>query len=72
MWNAFIFLLTLLVRLLRAACRSRNELILENLGLRQQVTGLKLQNGRPRLHDADRAFWVALRSAWSGWTMPGS
>ena len=67
MWNAFIFFFTLLVYLLRAACRSKNELILENLALRQQVTALKLQNGRPRLHEADRAFWVALRSAWSGW-----
>ncbi len=49
MWCAFIFLITLLVRLLRAACLPRNELILENLALRQQVSSLKLGTHRPRL-----------------------
>jgi len=60
MWNVFIFLVTLLVRLLRAACKSRDELMLENLALRQQVTTLRLGRPKPRLHDADRAFWIAL------------
>lgn len=68
MWHAFIFLLTLLIRLLRAASKSRDELIIENLALRQQVTALKLERHRPKLHDADRAFWVALRKSWSNWT----
>ena len=57
MWHAFIFLLTLLVRLLRAVFKSRDELVLENLALRQQVTALNLGKNKPRLHDADRAFW---------------
>jgi len=67
-WYAFISLITLLVRLLRAVCRSKHELILENLALRQQVGSLKLRTLRPKLHDADRAFWVALRKIWSRWT----
>ena len=67
MWRAFIFLITLQVRVLRAACKSRDELVLENLALRQQVTALKLGRHRPKLHDADRAFWVALRKSWSNW-----
>jgi transposase InsO family protein len=67
MWHAFVFLLTLLVRLLRAACKSRDELVLENLALRQQVTALKLGRHKPRLNDADRAFWVALRRSTSNW-----
>ena len=67
MWHAFVFLLILLVRLLRAACQSRDELVLENLALRQQVTALKLGKHKPRLHDADRAFWVALRRSTSNW-----
>ena len=49
MWRAFIFLLTLLVHLLRAACKSRDELVLENLALRQQVGALKLEKHKPRL-----------------------
>jgi hypothetical protein len=68
MWHAFIFLLTLLIRLLRAACKPRDELALENLALRQQVAALMLATRRPTLHDADRAFWVALRKTWSTWT----
>jgi putative transposase len=68
MWNALIFVLTLLVRLLRAACKSREDLILENLALRQQVTALKLGSPRPKLHDTHRAFRVGLRKTWSGWT----
>jgi putative transposase len=67
MWQAFIFFLTLLVRLLRAACKSRDELVLENLALRQQVTALKLGKHKPRLHDADRAFWIALHKTWANW-----
>jgi transposase InsO family protein len=68
MWRTFIFLLTLVVRLLRAACKSRDELVLEHLALRQQVTALKLGRLRPKLHDADRAFWIALRRTWAPWT----
>jgi len=60
--------LTQLVRLLRAACKSRDELVLENLALRQQVTALELRKHKPKLHDADRAFWIALRKTWSNWT----
>jgi len=67
MWNVFIFLVTLLVRLLRAACKSRDELMLENLALRQQVAALRLGRHRAKLHDADRAFWVALRKTWANW-----
>ena len=67
MWHAFIYLVTLLVRLLRAACKSRDELALDNLALRQQVTALKLGRHKPKLHDADRAFWVALHKTWFNW-----
>jgi hypothetical protein len=70
MWHAFVFLLTLLVRLLRAACKSRDELVLENLALRQQVTALTLGRHRPKLHNADRAFWVALYKSWSSPRIP--
>jgi len=67
MWNVFIFLLTLLVRVIRSACKSRDELMLENLALRQQVTALRLGRHRAKLHDADRVFWVAPRKTWANW-----
>jgi len=62
-----VFLLKLIVRGLHAACRSRADLVIENLALRQQVTALKQARPRPFLHDVDRAFWVALRGAWARW-----
>ena len=48
--------------------RSRNNLGLEILALRQQVGVLKRQNPRPRLSRWDRLFWVLLRRLWSRWT----
>ena len=65
MCRAFTFLLTLLVRLLRAACKPKDELVLENIALRQQLTALRLGGPNPTLHDANRAFCLALRRSWS-------
>ena len=71
MWRAFILFLTVLVQLIRAVCKSRDELVLENLALRQQVTALNLGKHKPKLHDADRAFWSRCaghgRSGPAGW-----
>jgi hypothetical protein len=39
--------------------------VLEDLALRQQVGALKLEKHKPELHDADRAFWIALRKTWA-------
>jgi hypothetical protein len=62
-----VFLMTVLVHALRAVCRSKSELVLENLALRQQVSAFKQKRPRPHLYDPDRAFWVALRGAWERW-----
>ena len=53
--------------LLRAVYRDRAALVAENLALRQQLIVLHRHVPRPRLDDADRAFWVNLASLWSGW-----
>src|ERR1035441_1112782 len=47
--------------------RSREELILENLALRQQLLALHSKRPRPRLSSVDKLFWVVLRKVWSGW-----
>jgi putative transposase len=44
--------------------RSRDDLVLENLALRQQLLAL---HSRPRLGTLDKLFWVLLRRVWSGW-----
>jgi putative transposase len=59
-------LLMALVSALRSAFRSRRELLLENIALRQQLATM-VQSGRPRIGPVDRAFWIALRRVWSRW-----
>jgi hypothetical protein len=52
---------------LRAALRTRTDLTLENLALRQQLALLSRCSKRPRFGGLDRAFWVWLSNRWSGW-----
>src|ERR1019366_7030355 len=47
--------------------RTRAELALENLALRQQLANLRHMSGRPRIRMADRAFWIVLSRLWSRW-----
>ena len=49
------------------AFRSRQDLILENLALRQRLLALHAKKPRPRLRVFDKLFWVGLRKLWSGW-----
>jgi len=47
----------LLFSLLRDALRTRQQLLLENLALRQQLAVLSRQRRLRRLHPSDRLFW---------------
>ena len=49
------------------ALRSRRDLVLENLALRQQLAVYLRQSRRPKLRDRDRRFWSLLARTWSGW-----
>jgi transposase InsO family protein len=62
--------LTLLVGSIRRALRSRSELILENLALRQQLAVYQRRVVRPPLRDRDRRFWSLLAHMWAGWRSP--
>ena len=68
MLRLFLLLIIVVLRALRAALRSRSDLVLENLALRQQLYALTRRRSRPRLDDGDRTFWVAMRCAWQSWT----
>ena len=68
MIRLLIFTMTLSVRALRAIIRTREELLIENLALRQQVATLKKERPRPALDDFVRAFRVALRTSWQEWS----
>jgi putative transposase len=51
-------------------CRSRQDLIFENLALRQQLLALHTKRPRRRLSTMNKLFWIALRRLWSGWKGP--
>ena len=56
-----------IVRTFVTSLRSRRDLLLENLALRQQLPAFKARGKRPRIGPADRAFWVLLRRLWARW-----
>ena len=59
--------LRILVSTIRAATRSRSDLLLEIAALRQQLDVYRRQVSRPKLTRRDRVFWIWLRRHWSGW-----
>ena len=67
---AMIPLLRHFVGWLVGAFQSREDLMLENLALRQQLLALRAKRPRRRLGSVDKVFWVALRKLWSGWKKP--
>jgi transposase InsO family protein len=62
-----LHLLYALLASARSILRSQRELALENLALRQQLAVLRHATKRPKLTNADRAFWVALSRLWPDW-----
>jgi putative transposase len=60
-------LLRLLFVLPTQFLRSRRDLLLENLALRQQLAVLRQRHPQLRFGAPDKLFWVMLRRLWSGW-----
>ncbi|TFH32332.1 MAG: hypothetical protein E4H00_01640 [Myxococcales bacterium] len=60
-------LLNALFATARSSLRPQSELALENLALPQQLAILRRKTKRPKLNNADRAFWVALCRLWPDW-----
>ena len=59
--------LGILLRTFRSAVRTRRELALENLALRQQLAVWKARQPRPRLTEMDRIFWIVLSRLCKNW-----
>ncbi len=59
--------LGLLGNAVRSALRSKHDLVLENLALRQQLAVLTRQRARTRTKPADRLFWSWLSRYWCDW-----
>jgi putative transposase len=60
-------MIVLIARALALACRGHQELVLENLALRQQLQAVRRTGARPRLGWRDRLFWIVLAKTWRRW-----
>src|SRR5437879_6226021 len=67
MWPVMVRWLGTLLRTFRSAVRTRRELALENLALRQQLAVWQARQPRPRLTKMDRIFWILLSRLWTSW-----
>src|SRR5207253_2694165 len=67
MWPVMVRWLGILLRTFCSAVRTRRELALENLALRQQLAVWKARQPRPRLTELDRIFWIVLARLWKNW-----
>jgi putative transposase len=63
MLNSFL----LAIRFLILVFSGNKQVALENLALRQQLAVFTREKKRPRLHNRDRVFWIALRNLWKDW-----
>ena len=66
MWALFNLTWALL-RCSLAFLRRRNEQVIVELALRQQLTTFAQSGSKRRLTPLDRAFWIALFRFWPGW-----
>lgn len=55
------------LRAIGLICRGHRAVALENLALRQQLTGLTRRVTRPNLRRRDRRCWVVLAKVWPEW-----
>jgi hypothetical protein len=60
-------LLFALLATARSSLKSQREPALQSLAARQQLAILKRKTKRPKLNNADRAFWVTLCHRWPEW-----
>lgn len=52
---------------LGAALTTKNDLVLENLALRQQLAAYKRQKAKPTIREMDRIVLATVSSLWNGW-----
>ena len=65
--RTFVSFTSLLLRILLAFFRTRQEQAIVELALRQQLAAYAQKRPRPRLSPLDRAFWVAQYRFWPRW-----
>ncbi len=67
MYQILIKLLTIFLKIIQTLFKSKKELILENISLRQQLSIYQIKKISPKLTNVDRLFWIALKQVWEKW-----
>ena len=67
MYQILIRFLSIFLIIIRTLLKSKSNLLLENVALRQQLSTYLIKKTEPKLMDLDRAFWVALMQVFSKW-----
>ena len=57
----------LIFEFLRLIFRSKHDIVLENLALRQQLVVQERSIKRPKIMNRDRVFWIWLSKSWINW-----
>ena len=65
--QALLHFLALILRCAPALLRSRNEQLIVEFTLRQQLATYSQQKSKPKITPLDRVFWVALFRFWPRW-----
>jgi len=68
MYRVLTEILIILTIISKTVFKSKNDLIIENLALRQQLSTYKAKKIQPIIKERDRSFWIALKKSWYRWT----
>jgi putative transposase len=63
LYRVFVGFLSILIKVIKVIPKSKSELIIENLALRQQLAIYQTKKSKPKLLDLDRTFWIALKQS---------
>lgn len=67
MYQILIRFLKFFFKTIQIVFKPKNDLLLENMALRQQLSAYLAKDTKPKLTDFDRSFWVALKQVFNKW-----
>jgi len=67
MYQILIKVLTIFLKIIQTQFKSKKDIILENISLRQQLSIYQIKKISPKLTNGDGLFWVALKQVWERW-----
>ncbi len=67
MTKILIKIFSILLLVIKNLSINKQDLILENLALRQQLANYKQKIIKSEINDNDRVFWIALKQIWGNW-----